>query len=519
MFENPIVLTEDFSLTNFPKELVERILINNPFEDLLFFSETCSSFRNLSWSFWKEKAKIDLKIPGWYFDLYCNGRDSYVNREITGKERYLDLRVMQNPFLNQKFLRKDNRLSLEKAFFFAFFSNHRKEVVERIHKLSDEVLKAYIECIPLNNIFDPCSYRKLLKEEVERRAGNEKKEFSIEEALQAGTQQSGSPFDLDRLNLEHDRITSMIDYTDEKCIDFIRNGNFDQLFHFVNEVEDYREPFVGLTTKIKAAISIFQNLEDPFDLAFQYFELFRKESEDPALTLAIVCQIISTGRLDKFDQFSEILKEKNIPFLDDSKKGLYFGHPSGIRTYAEIFSLFAYYSNDLETIERFSDYEYYSEGDRENYKPLSKEYQIFYLLIGFLRKRNVVGFYRVLSSEDMVWSRRIQILVSISGHREAILYMIKNVPIEKNFPSLYRMTLGDPLTEEIFTQHFDTSKPNIDILNELSTLRGEVFFIENLIDRTCCTNYVEEKLGLDRGSILELVDQLSKCFNPPETPQ
>lgn len=518
MDENSKVLDETFSLTNFPKEMVEKILLNNSYEEVVIFSTTCSSFRDLSWSFWKEKARLDLEIPDWYFDLYCNGRDAYINREISGHNRYLELKIAKDPLPNQKFARKEDRLTVEKAFFFSFFSGDREGILNKARDLSDDILEAYIDYVPSNNIFDPYDYRRLFESEMSKRKGIEKEEFSLEKTLRARNNTTGL-LTIEDFNEDRKRIASIIDYLDDKCDEIVRDGNYEDFFQLIYGIENYGEDIINMTMKVKAVISIFRNLRDPFDLAFQFFELFRKKSEDPVLALTIICQIISTGRLDKLDDFSLILKKKDVQLLDTADSELFFGHPSGTRTYAEIFSLFAYYSNSPEMIERFSNHEDYSGNEGFDYKPLSKNYQILYLLFGFLKKRNIVNFYRVLSLEDMIWNRQIQILVTISGHREAILYMIKNVPIEKNFPALLRMIMGDPSVEEILLEHFDFTKPNLNFMNEFSMCSKDTFFIENLIDRTCCTNYVEKKLGLDQDCVLEFVKQLEACFKTPQTPQ
>lgn len=67
-----------------PNELVEKILLNLPYQDII-------SFPKLNFSFWRDKAEKDFGVQGWYFNLYCNSQDSFINREISGRERYLEI--------------------------------------------------------------------------------------------------------------------------------------------------------------------------------------------------------------------------------------------------------------------------------------------------------------------------------------------------------------------------------------------------------------------------------------------
>lgn len=443
--------------------------------------------------YWRERAEKDLSIPPWYFDLYHD--DHYVDGKVAAIERYLDCKVYQD-FSPEKYFDKTFQYSKEKSFFYAFFFQNPEIVKEKISEIATRHLEKYVELRLTTPLFFPfynfnCS--EILRHELERR--NPKPQTSVQEYVS------------NRKKLKDGDATQVVLFVEKverKLRHTIREGRYERIFEILEESSKLSNIPFG-TLEYVCSIAVFE--EAPYEFFLLTIETFYDKSLNPEVLLWGLCHVISSGNMNKVDSFLAFAKEKGVDLINLFDKEFCCFNEK-VRTFGQVVSLFACFSNNLAMYERFADWDQPSKPHHEDYSPIDQNLKVLYLVVGYLRKRDPVSFYQILLSEDLVWTLTIQSLIVISANFEAIYLMKKSCLYEKNQISLMYMAYGNPLVEcQLMENVPSMSQMGAMFSNALSNSFPSTF-LEILTKETCGIPSMTEDLGLGE----DFLDKMLKAF-------
>lgn len=443
--------------------------------------------------YWRERAEKDLSIPPWYFDLYHD--DHYVDGKVAAIERYLDCKVYQD-FSPEKYFDKTFQYSKEKSFFYAFFFQNPHILKEKISEIATRHLERYVELRLTTPLFFPFynfNCAEIVRHELERR--NPKPHISAQEyALNREKLRQG----------DGEQVVLFVEKFERKLRHALREKRYEKLFEILEESAKISELPFG-TLEYVCSIVAFEEASHEFFLLT--IETFYDKSSNAEVLLWGLCHLVSTGNMTKVNSFLIFAKEKGVNLVDLFDKEFCCFNEK-IRTFGQVVSLFAYFSNDWSMYERFADWDSPSSPHPDDYSPVDQNLNILYLVVGYLRKRNPVSFYQILSSEDLVWTLTIQSLIVISANFEAIFLMKKSCLYEKNQISLMYMAYGNPLVECQLME-------NVPSMSQMGTMFSSALsnsfpstFLEILTKETCGIPSMTEDLGLGE----DFLDKMLKAF-------